>query len=139
VMQRQLRRSEVESVLDLASGLPLVRGDQHQLQQVLINLLLNAQRAACAEGSRTRTVEVSTRAAGEAVELWVVDGGPGIAEEDHARIFLPFFSRQGGAGLGLSLSRGIVHRHGGTLRVESRVGHGTTFVMRLPVLSDADG
>jgi signal transduction histidine kinase len=139
VMKRQLRRSEVEIVLDLASGLPPVRGDQHQLQQVLINLLLNAQRAACAEGSRTRILELSTRATGEAVELRVADGGPGIAEEDRARIFLPFFSREGGAGLGLSLARGIVHRHGGTIGVESRVGHGTTFAVRLRAWSDDGG
>lgn len=139
VMRRQLRRSEVEMVVELASGLPLVRGDQNQLQQVMINLLLNAQRAACADSARTRTLEVSTRAAEEAVELRVADGGPGIAEEDRSRIFLPFFSREGGTGLGLSLARGIVHGHGGTLRVESQLGHGTTFIVRLPVWTDDGG
>jgi signal transduction histidine kinase len=136
LVQRQLRRDDVEGVLELEPDLPPVPGDANQLQQVLINLLLNAQRAVQAAGSRGRRIVVRTRRAGDACELLVSDPGPGVAEEDQPKVFLPFFSRAGGAGLGLSISRAIVHRHGGTLRLESRPGQGATFIVRLPHRDD---
>jgi signal transduction histidine kinase len=136
LVQRQLRRDDVEGVLELEPDLPPVPGDANQLQQVLINLLLNAQRAVQAPGSRGRRVVVRTRRAGDSCELLVSDPGPGIAEDDQPKVFLPFFSRAGGAGLGLSISRAIVHRHGGTLRLESRPGQGATFIVRLPHRGD---
>jgi two-component system NtrC family sensor kinase len=139
LMQRPLRRAGVEGIIELAPELPLVPGDAHQLQQVLINLLLNAQRAVQSPGASAKRVEVRTRAAPDAVELIVADHGPGIAAEDLPRIFLPFFSRAGGAGLGLSLARGIVHRHGGTLRAESAPGRGASFIVRLPLQPDGPG
>jgi signal transduction histidine kinase len=78
-------------------------------------------------------VAVGTRSVGRWVEFVVEDTGPGIAAEDYPRIFLPFFSRSGGTGLGLPLARQIVHAHGGTIDVESQPGSGAKFTVRLPV------
>jgi signal transduction histidine kinase len=138
LMRRQLRRGGVEIATELDPELPAVRGDVHQLQQVLINLLLNSERALQAVPLDARGVTVRTRRADDANELVVEDTGPGVAREDRERIFLPFFSGGGGAGLGLSLARGIVHRHGGTLRVEGEPGAGAAFVVRLPLWSGGD-
>jgi signal transduction histidine kinase len=140
LMRRQLRRAGVETAAELEPELSPVRGDVHQLQQVLINLLLNAERALQTVPAGARRLTVRTRRAGEANELVVEDTGPGVAREDREKIFLPFFSGAGGAGLGLSLARGIVHRHGGTLRVDGEPGAGAAFVVRLPLWSgDDDG
>ncbi|NJD08919.1 MAG: hypothetical protein FIB01_00250 [Gemmatimonadetes bacterium] len=92
--------------------------------------LLNAERAMVAGGGAVR---VATRARGNWVELCVSDTGPGISAEDLPKIFLPFFSRSGGTGLGLPLARQIVHAHGGTVDVDSRVGGGAKFTVRIPV------
>jgi signal transduction histidine kinase len=110
----------------------VLRADPHQLQQVLLNLMLNAGQALRECGG---TVYVSTRSAGRWVELVVRDTGPGIQPQDLPRIFLPFFSRSGGTGLGLPLARQIVHAHGGTVEVESQPGAGSTFTVRIPVAS----
>jgi signal transduction histidine kinase len=98
----------------------------------VINLLLNAQHALGGQGS----VEVTVRAAEPWVEIVVADDGPGITPEDLPKIFLPFFSRSGGTGLGLPLARQIVHAHGGTIDVRSPSGAGATFTVRLPVADD---
>jgi signal transduction histidine kinase len=136
LMQRQLRRNGVDASLDLAGSLPPVLGDAHQLQQVLINLVLNAQRSVLSPSAAEKRIEVHTLGTPEANELIVRDFGHGIPSDDLPKIFLPFFSLSGGAGLGLWLARGIVHRHGGTLRVESQLDRGATFVVRLPFEGD---
>jgi signal transduction histidine kinase len=130
LVEKQLHRSSITSELDLDPAVPIVRADAHQLQQVLLNLLLNAERAMAASGGAVR---VSTRARGSWVELCVCDTGPGIAAEDLPKIFLPFYSRSGGTGLGLPLARQIVHAHGGTVDVDSRAGEGARFTVRIPV------
>ena len=127
-----LQRAGITPRLLVPSVLPPVRADAHQLQQVVINLLLNAQHALGGQGS----VEVTVRAAEPWVEIVVADDGPGIAPEDLPKIFLPFFSRSGGTGLGLPLARQIVHAHGGTIDVRSPSGAGATFTVRLPVADD---
>ncbi|MBI4408183.1 MAG: PAS domain-containing protein [Gemmatimonadetes bacterium] len=130
LVEKQLRRSGLEPLLELDPALPPVRADAGQLQQVLLNFVLNAQHALADAGGR---VEVRTRWAAPYAELVVSDTGPGIAPEDLPRIFLPFFSRSGGTGLGLPLARQIVHQHGGTIQVETARGQGATFIARLPV------
>jgi signal transduction histidine kinase len=130
LVEKQLQRDDIATQLDLDLAVPVVRADPHQLQQVLLNLMLNAGQAMRAEGGQ---VAVSTRAVGRWVELVVEDSGPGIAADDFPRIFLPFFSRSGGTGLGLPLARQIVHAHGGTIDVESQPGSGARFTVRLPV------
>jgi two-component system NtrC family sensor kinase len=110
---------------------PRVRGDFGQLRQALVNIALNACEA-MAKGGR---LEVATRSveAGSLVEVELADTGPGIPREALGRIFDPFFTtKEKGTGLGLSVVYGIVKRHGGDIRVESEVGKGTRFVVRLP-------
>jgi signal transduction histidine kinase len=132
LLEKQLKRDDIKAVLMLDPDVPVLRADPHQLQQVLLNLMLNAGQALRAGGG---TVYVSTRTSGRWVELVVRDTGPGINPEDFPLIFLPFFSRSGGTGLGLPLARQIIHAHGGTIDVASQPGAGATFTIRLPVAS----
>jgi signal transduction histidine kinase len=132
LLEKQLKRDDITAVLMLDPAVPVLRADPHQLQQVLLNLMLNAGQALRERGG---TVYVSTRSSGRWVELVVRDTGPGIQPEDLPRIFLPFFSRSGGTGLGLPLARQIIHAHGGTVEVESHPGAGSTFTVRIPVAS----
>ncbi|SIO28958.1 Signal transduction histidine kinase [Singulisphaera sp. GP187] len=122
-----------------AVGQPHARVNPAQIQQVLLNLMINA-RQAMPEGGTLR-VRVGEDASGRIAELSVADTGIGIAPADLRRIFEPFFttktgpdaSGQGGTGLGLSVCRDIVESHHGRLRAESRIGQGTSFTLRLPV------
>jgi signal transduction histidine kinase len=109
-----------------------VRGDPERLQQVFLNLFLNAADAMRAGGE----LRVATGSApGGEVAIEVTDTGPGIAEEDVARVFDPFFTTKAageGSGLGLSVARSIVTDHGGAIEVRSQLGEGTTFRVVLP-------
>lgn len=137
LVRTQLAEHQVRIAIDHAAGLPLVRGDTAQLQQVLINLLLNADHALLGRGG---TVRIATRPAfdGGAVEIEVRDDGPGIAAADVPRLFTPFFSRGGGTGLGLAIAAQIVQAHHGTIEASSEAGRGATFTIRLPAHSDDD-
>ena len=111
----------------------IVNGDAGRLEQVLLNLLLNAARAMDGQGLITITGTRTTDASGAAwVELAVADEGGGIAPADLGRLFDPFFSASGGTGLGLSVSYGIVKAHGGTLTAANRSPRGALFTLRLP-------
>lgn len=132
VVMTQLSLNQVSLSLDLAAGLPLVHADANQIQQVAVNLLLNAGDAIGTEGG---TIRVTTRiGAGDSVELLVQDSGRGIPAEDLPRIFEPFYTTKGshGTGLGLAVSWGIVEAHGGALEVHSDPGQGTCFTLRIP-------
>ena len=132
----QLRVNQIGVVKDLAPDLPMTPLDFHQIQQVLINLLNNAQQALAASG-RGGTITLTTLEMGGRIEMRVSDDGPGIPAEIRDRIFEPFFTtkKEGkGTGLGLSLCYGIIQAHGGTIRVESLVGEGSTFIVSLPIL-----
>ena len=116
--------------------LPPLMVEPGPLGQVVLNLVLNATQAMRGMG----TLRIVTRRCrldgGNGAELAVTDNGPGIAPEILPRIFEPFFSTKGqtlGTGLGLSVSYGIVERHGGRIHVESRPGDGTTFRVVLPL------
>ncbi len=114
---------------ELEQGLPPILGDENQLRAVFLNLVRNSREAMPAGG----TVTVRTRSAGAAVEAEVADTGGGIPPGDLTRIFEPFYStKERGTGLGLAFTRQVVEEHGGTIRCESAVGRGTTFVIRLP-------
>jgi len=113
-------------------GLPLVLGDPNQVQQLLLNLCVNA-RDAMPDGG---TLRVETQGLPEAAVLRVADTGVGMDEATKNRIFEPFFTTKAagqGTGLGLSMAFGIVEGHGGTIRVESQPGQGTTFECRFPL------
>jgi len=130
LVQPQLGRHRIRLELELSPDLRAIHADEAQLQQVLINLFLNAQRALAETGG---VLKVTTAASGtDAVEILVSDNGPGIAEADLPHIFTPFFSRSGGTGLGLALAAQIVKAHRGTIDVASRLGKGATFIIRIP-------
>lgn len=118
---------------DIAEGMPQVLGDRVQLEQVFINLGINALDAVAQGG----TVSFAVRQTPTSVTLSVTDDGPGIPPDVLPRSFEPFFTTkpQGrGTGLGLSLSYEIVRQHQGTLEVETELGRGTTLLVRLPPL-----
>ncbi len=119
-------------------GRPVALVVPGQIEQILVNLVINA-RQAMPNGGRLR-VEVRENAAGDTVEIKIADNGVGIAPEHLRRIFEPFFTTKqpdeygrGGTGLGLSVCRQIIEQHHGRIRVESVVGKGSTFVVKLPV------
>jgi two-component system NtrC family sensor kinase len=124
----------IELVRRFGEDLPLVPMDPSQMQQVFMNLIINAAEATPADGRLTLTTRAD--ASGRFVEFEFADTGCGIKEADLERIFDPFFTTKGarrGTGLGLAISYGIVKEHRGTIRVESTVGKGTTFVVSLPL------
>ena len=114
----------------LASRLPPVAADASQLTQVLVNLVVNAIHATSAGG----TITITTRADDDCVYLAVEDTGTGMTEEVQRQVFLPFFTTKDineGTGLGLSVVHGIVKAHGGSIGVQSEVGKGSRFEMKL--------
>ncbi|WP_243288817.1 sensor histidine kinase [Geothrix terrae] len=132
VVMTQLSLNQVDLSLDLAPQLPVVHADANQIQQVAVNLLLNAGDAINGEGG---TIKLTTRAGTDgSVEMLVQDNGRGIPAEDLPRIFEPFYTTKGshGTGLGLAVSWGIVEAHGGALEVHSDPGQGTCFTLRIP-------
>lgn len=132
-----LRVDNVEVALDLATDLPLLWADPHQLHQVVVNLVTNAHQA-MHETPPPRRITLATRfdpTRGQ-VSLEVADSGPGILPEIQPRLFEPFFTTKPagqGTGLGLSLCQGIIESHNGTIRVASSPGQGAVFRIELPV------
>jgi len=107
------------------------------LQQVLLNLLVNAEHALRGRQGKRR-ITLRTRRLGERIVASIADNGPGMSEEMLGRIFEPFFTTKAvgeGSGLGLAISHGIVRQHGGKLRARSSVGAGASFEIDLPVLA----
>ena len=127
-------------ILDLAPNLPKVRCSPSEINQVLLNIIINAAYAVAqvvaVEPGRKGIIEIRTSCCQSAVEIRLRDTGPGIRDEDRKRIFEPFFTTKPvgqGSGLGLSICHAIVvDRYHGTIGVESQVGRGTTIVIRLP-------
>jgi two-component system, NtrC family, sensor kinase len=122
---------------DLYPGLPLIHGNSGKLQQVFLNLFLNAKDAMAGKGG---TLHIST-ANGDSVQVNISDSGAGIAPEHINKIYDPFFTtknvpREGqsrGTGLGLSVTYGIIQEHAGKIRVDSQPGQGTTFQLEFPM------
>jgi PAS domain S-box-containing protein len=145
VVSYRLRSAEVTLTLDLAEGLPPIPMNAGEIEQVLVNLLVNAEQAVREQTIGSRTIHIttavqplllgSTDTAGSGV-LRIRDSGVGIPENVLPRIFDPFFTTKEmgeGTGLGLYISYGIVAAHHGTIEVESQAGAGTTFTITLPV------
>jgi PAS domain S-box-containing protein len=144
LVAKRLRENGVRIEKELLPTLPLIRASADQLKQVLLNLFLNATEAMPTGG---RLIVATQTGGGEldahstdVVRVDVRDTGTGIGEEAVARIFEPFFSTkmEKGTGLGLWVSHGIVQAHGGTLKVRSRSGQGTTFTIMLPIAGPQD-
>jgi signal transduction histidine kinase len=124
------RKASVETAL--TANLPVISGDPVQLQQVLLNLLINAMDAIAAKAPDRRMIRVSTRANGKHVEVHVVDFGHGIAAGLERRVFEPFFTtKQNGLGLGLSICSTIANAHGGALAIANNEHGGATAVLSL--------
>ncbi len=132
LLEAQLRNTEIEVVRSYADDLPLAPGNAPKLQQVLMNLILNA-RDAMPQGGR---LEISTEADDDVVKINVRDTGVGIAPEHLTKIYDPFFTTKQigkGTGLGLAVSYGIIRDHGGHITVESKLSEGTLFQITLPL------
>jgi signal transduction histidine kinase len=130
----ELQRNHVILRTELAADLPPIRGDRVQLQQVMLNLLLNASEAMTPVHDRPRTLLIRTeRWDREQVRVAVQDAGIGFQSNDVERLFEAFYTSKGnGMGLGLSISRSIVESHHGRLWAEPNEGHGATFSFSLP-------
>jgi PAS domain S-box-containing protein len=134
----ELQKGLVDVRLELDENLPPARGDRVQLQQVILNLLLNARDAMSSVSDRPRRLVLQTkRGDGDSVCLAVQDSGIGIDAEAADKLFQPFYStKRDGMGMGLSVSRSIVERHEGRLWVEPNDGPGATFAFSIPCASE---
>lgn len=138
LLEHQMRSSGVTVRSDLAPQLPLIAGNRGKLQQVLVNLILNA-RDALGDTAKPEIL-LSTRAQGREVSLCVKDNGSGIAPDVLRKIYDPFFTtklqpkdgQRKGTGLGLAVSYGIIQEHGGRIDAASELGQGTTFSLLFP-------
>lgn len=138
LLSPQAQKSGIGIEQELAD-IPYIAADPRQIEQVIFNLVINAMQAIDTSG----TVKVTTaKAASGNVEVRVKDTGPGIPEELQCKIFDPFYTTKPvgkGTGLGLSICLGIIRDHNGTIDVESRIGEGATFIVRLPAEEESHG
>jgi signal transduction histidine kinase len=137
LLQRDLGNRDAVLHIRCEPGLPEIAADRGELQQVLVNLIINAADAMTGSGDRTRLIEIDiARASDEDVAITVADNGPGIAEEDKAKVFQPFFTtKPDGMGMGLQICRSLVEAFGGALTVDNRAAGGAIFCFTLPVVS----
>jgi two-component system NtrC family sensor kinase len=134
IMERQVLFQNIAIKKSYSPDLPKIVGDSAQLQQVFMNIILNAAEAM--NGTGSLTICTSLNKDRSFIEVSIADTGHGIKDEDKQRIFEPFFSTKEvgkGTGLGLSISYSIVQKHQGTIEVQSEVGKGSTFTVKLPV------
>jgi hypothetical protein len=136
LIDHQFKKARIEISFELADSLGVVRGNAGKLQQVFLNLLLNA-RDALENGG---VIRIRTYADGDLARVAITDNGSGIAPEHLEKIYDPFFTTKGakkGTGLGLAVTYGIVKEHGGHIEVESRLGEGTRFLLDFPLIRKA--
>jgi signal transduction histidine kinase len=132
--QQELRRSDISLETQLGADLPAVRGDRVQLQQVLLNLIVNAIEAMSGIEERRLLTILSTAQGPDAVRVEVRDSGKGLDPEHATRVFESFFTtKPEGLGIGLSISRSIVEAHGGRLGSDANAPRGAVFWFMLPV------
>ncbi|MCK6578986.1 MAG: ATP-binding protein [Anaerolineae bacterium] len=136
LMRKRLHDAGISLRLQLTDHLPTPCGDSNQIKQVLLNLMLNAAEAARREAAH---IQLTTAAQDQTVIITLADNGAGISPEHLPRLFEPLFTtKMRGLGLGLAISREIIERHGGSIGVESVLGAGTTFQIKLPVKEVCD-
>ena len=131
MVQHEFRGAGIEIEITATDNLPPVAGNANYLQQVFLNLLINARDAMCKGG----LISIALSLTGFHISIRVTDSGDGIPPEVVEKIFRPFFTTKGekGTGLGLAICHKIILQHKGDVRVESEVGKGTTFTIYLPV------
>jgi signal transduction histidine kinase len=131
----ELVRKGISLQTEFARGLPSIRGDRIQLQQVILNLIMNAAEAMSDASEQSRDLLIATaedKPGGVRVE--VRDSGPGLSRESLERLFDPFYTtKRGGMGMGLSICRSIIEAHGGQVGATANVPRGATFHFTLPV------
>jgi len=139
LLEHQFKTTQVKVQEDLLPALPPIHGNAGKLQQVFLNLFLNAKDAMASGGM----LRVATQN-GDGVRVMIADTGSGIAQEHIQRIYDPFFTTKNGGrdgrkgtGLGLSVTYGIIQEHAGKIQVESHVGQGTTFYLEFPLMRKA--
>ena len=138
-LRRELQLHQVRLDLDIAENLPPVLGDRTQLQQVVLNLAMNATHAMHEQKSERRRLTIRAARDGKRVRVEVEDLGPGIPEDDRARLFNAFFTtKTDGLGLGLPICRSIIDYHGGDIHCEP-LARGTRFVFSLPLAQPQPG
>ena len=136
-IENQASFQNIEFVNRFEPELPMILVDPSQMQQVFLNMIINAAEAMEEGGELTLQTKLDTT--GDFISIEISDTGHGIPEEDFDRLFDPFFTTKEvghGTGLGLAISYGIVKEHKGTINVESTLGKGTTFIIRLPIRSE---
>jgi two-component system NtrC family sensor kinase len=129
----------IKLVTNFDENLDRVTADSSQLQQVFLNLIMNAADAIEGKGTITITTKNTGDNGRDFVEIEFRDTGPGIDDENLAKIFEPFFTTKPvgkGTGLGLAVSHGIIQEHGGTIFAKTKVGEGTSFFIKLPALKE---
>ena len=140
LLKTELRRHKITVKTRLAGTLPPVRGDRVQLQQVLLNLIMNAIESMGAVAARTRLLTIATKFDAAGVSIKVKDRGVGLDEASLERVFEPFYTtKPQGMGIGLAISRSIVEAHGGQLWATRNRGPGATFEFRLPTAGAVAG
>ena len=133
LLHGEIVRRKINVDVGLAANLPTIFGDPVQLQQVLLNVIMNAMDAMSSKAPSQRALNITTRADRKQVEVVIVDSGHGFADEDQTQLFQPFFTtKEHGLGLGLSICSTIVKSHGGKLRIENNAEGGATVVVALP-------
>ncbi|MEE8470191.1 MAG: ATP-binding protein, partial [Dehalococcoidia bacterium] len=133
----QMEVNNIEVEVELEPDLPMTMADFHQMQQVFVNIINNAEHA-MAECQGHGRLRIQTHKTGEMIRTTFTDDGPGISEDNLARIFDPFFStkRSGeGTGLGLTVCYGLIEGHNGHIFAKGRLGEGATFVVEIPIIS----
>jgi two-component system cell cycle sensor histidine kinase/response regulator CckA len=152
LLERMLLKKNVQVLFHAAENFPYIKGDINQIEQILVNLMVNASDAmpnggsitiATTSGKITRNIASPLLLEpGEYAMLRIEDTGTGISGEIRDKIFDPFFTTKGpgkGTGLGLAMSYGIIKAHGGAIDLQSEVGKGTTFNLYFPVVDNAEG
>jgi two-component system NtrC family sensor kinase len=133
ILDNYARINNIDIRTELNPDLPIIAGDQAQLQQVFLNLISNAIDAIGKEG----WIQVRSIRSGGEILVSVTDNGPGIPEEMRRKVFDPFFTTKSagkGTGLGLWISYSIMEKMGGTISLNSKVGEGTSFVVQIPIV-----
>ena len=140
IVDHQLTINQVKIVTKLAEKMPPVMANANQIQQVIMNIMINAQQAL---DGKPGAVGVMTKRKDDGhVEIWIKDNGPGMSKAVQVQIFEPFFTTKSagkGTGLGMSVSYGIIRDHQGKIKVVSELGKGSTFIITLPLTKASGG